>query len=118
MSVRNFLAFDIGASSGRAILGTLNNKVLSLTEVHRFKNEMICIHGSFYWDIFHLFEELKKGLRKCITQIKVMPESVGIDTWGVDYALISGDGRICGLPFAYRDHRTDNIMEAFFKEFS
>src|SRR5690554_1946469 len=118
MSVHNFLAFDIGASSGRAILGTLNNKVLTLTEVHRFKNEMTCIHGSYYWNIFRLFEELKKGLKKCITQLKVMPESVGIDTWGVDYALVAEDGRICGLPYAYRDHRTDNIMEKFFEIYS
>lgn len=118
MSVHNFLAFDLGASSGRAILGTLNPDGLTLTEVHRFKNEMVCIHGSYYWNIFKLFEELKKGLRKCVSQLKIVPDSIGIDTWGVDYALISTDGRICGLPFAYRDHRTDNIMDEFFKLYS
>ena len=114
MSVNHFLAFDLGASSGRAILGTLENSRLTLHEVHRFKNEMTCIHGSYFWNIYHLFDELKKGLKKCITQLNIKPDSIGIDTWGVDYALVMADGRLCGLPFAYRDHRTDSAMDAFF----
>lgn len=111
----NFLAFDIGASSGRAMLGTLENNKLELIEVHRFKNQMTQVHGHFYWNIIGLFEELKIGLRNCITEFKVQPDSIGIDTWGVDYALITSDGYLAGLPFAYRDHRTDNSMEDFFK---
>jgi rhamnulokinase len=111
----HFLAFDLGASSGRAILGTLHGGILSLTEIHRFKNQMCCIHGSYYWNIFSLFEELKKGLARCIIEFGIKPLSIGIDTWGVDYALITDDGRLSGLPFAYRDHRTDNAMEDFFK---
>jgi rhamnulokinase len=111
----HFLAFDLGASSGRAILGTLNEGKLSLTEIHRFKNQMACIHGSFYWNIFSLFEELKKGLARCVSEFGIRPLSIGIDTWGVDYALVMEDGRLAGLPYAYRDHRTDRVMEAYFK---
>ena len=115
MAKSSFLAFDIGASSGRAILGILENDKVELVEVHRFKNQMTQIHGHFYWNIFGLFEELKTGLRKCISEFKVQPDSVGIDTWGVDYALVTGEGQLTGLPFAYRDHRTDKAMEDFFK---
>jgi len=111
----NFLAFDIGASSGRAILGTLKNNKLELVEVHRFINQMTQIHGSYFWNIFSLFDELKTGLKKCISELKVQPDSIGIDTWGVDYSLVTGDGHLAGLPFAYRDHRTDNSMEEFFR---
>ncbi len=114
MTKSSFLAFDIGASSGRAMLGTLHDNQLELVEVHRFKNQMTQIHGHFYWNIFSLFEELKTGLRKCISEFKIQPDSVGIDTWGVDYALVTDDGHLTGLPFAYRDHRTDNSMEEFF----
>lgn len=115
MTKSNFLAFDIGASSGRAMLGTLQNNKLELVEVHRFKNQMTRIHGHYFWNIYSLFEELKTGLRKCITEFKVQPDSIGIDTWGVDYAVVSADGQFNGLPFAYRDHRTDNAMNEYFE---
>lgn len=118
MNTHHFLAFDLGASSGRAILGTLKNKRLKLIEIHRFKNEMICIHGSYYWNIYSLFDELKTGLKKCISNFNVKPHSIGIDTWGVDYALVMSDGRLSGLPFAYRDHRTDYAMNEFFENIS
>ncbi len=110
-----FLAFDLGASSGRAILGKLENNKLELLEVHRFNNQMTLIHGSYFWNIFSLFDELKTGLKKCIAGHKMTPASVGVDTWGVDYALLSPEGNLVGLPFAYRDHRTDSAMEEFFK---
>ena len=115
MSKNHFLAFDIGASSGRAILGTLDEGRLHLTEVHRFKNQMLRLHGTYFWNIFSLFEELKTGLKKCISDLGIQPESVGIDTWGVDYALLTREGFLTGLPFAYRDHRTDQAMDDFFK---
>ncbi len=115
MSKNYFLAFDLGASSGRAILGTLEKDKLQLTEIHRFKNQMSQIHGHFYWNIFSLFDELKTGLKKCIAEYKIQPLSFGIDTWGVDYSLVTKTGQLAGLPFAYRDHRTDDAMEAFFK---
>jgi rhamnulokinase len=118
MSKNHFLAFDLGASSGRAILGTLEDGKLALTEIHRFKNQMSRIHGSYYWNIYSLFDELKTGLKKCVTEFKIQPDSIGIDTWGVDYSLISDSGQLIGLPFAYRDHRTDNAIEEFSKVLS
>ncbi len=111
----SFLAFDIGASSGRAILGTLIDGKLKLTEIHRFKNAMLPLHGHFYWNIFALFESLKTGLSMCIEKHGIQPQSVGIDTWGVDYALVDSEGALLGLPYAYRDHRTDGVMSDFFK---
>ena len=114
MSKNTFLAFDLGASGGRAIAGILKNGKLELKEVHRFKNQMTLIHGSYYWNIFSLFDELKKGLKKCIDNFQICPQSVAVDTWGVDYSLISGNGQIIGLPYAYRDHRTNDIMDDFF----
>ncbi|MFW6310097.1 MAG: rhamnulokinase, partial [Prolixibacteraceae bacterium] len=118
MDQYNFLAFDIGASGGRAILGTLKNKQLKLTEIHRFKNQMTQIHGSFYWNIYSLFHELKTGLKKCAGEFKIQPDSIGVDTWGVDYALVTSGGQFVGLPYAYRDHRTNNAMEEFFQHLS
>ena len=115
MSKQHFLAFDLGASSGRAILGTLENNQLKLTEVHRFKNQMTKIHGHFYWNIFNLFEELKTGLNKCVSDEGIKPLSFGVDTWAVDYSLLAKNGQLTGLPFAYRDHRTDSAMDAFFQ---
>ncbi len=118
MSKKHFLAFDLGASSGRAMLGTLENNKLQLDEVHRFKNQMTQLHGHFYWNIYNLFDELKTGLKKCISEKGVEPLSFGVDTWGVDYSLVSASGQLTGLPYAYRDHRTDDAMEAFFRVLS
>ncbi len=115
MTLRHFLAFDIGASSGRAILGSISNNQLALKEIHRFENQMIEENGSYFWNILNLFEELKKGLKKCIQEFDIQPESIGIDTWGVDIALLDKKGEIIGLPYAYRDSRTDNAMDEFFK---
>ncbi len=115
MSKHNFLAFDLGASSGRAILGVLDDKSLKLVEVHRFKNQMLHLHGTYFWNIFNLFDELKTGLKKCIADYKIQPDSIGTDTWGVDYTLLNKEGQPVGLPFAYRDHRTDHSMEEFFQ---
>ena len=115
MKGHHFLAFDLGASSGRALLGSLIDNKLQITEIHRFTNQMMLIHGHYFWNIFSLFEELKTGLAKCIREYGYQPESIGIDTWGVDYALITRDGYLAGLPFAYRDGRTNNSMEEFFQ---
>jgi len=113
--MNNFLAFDLGASSGRAILGTLKDRKISLTEVHRFENSMLQIHGNFYWNVYSLFEELKCGLSKCTTALKVSPESLGIDTWGVDFGLLDSSGKLIGIPYAYRDNRNISAMEEVFR---
>lgn len=110
-----FLAFDLGASSGRAILGTLNNDILELTEVHRFTNQMQLINGHYFWNIFSLFNELKTGLKKCVKELEIQPESIGIDTWGVDFVHLNKEGYIISLPFAYRDSRTNTSMDDLFE---
>jgi len=115
MKDHHFLAFDLGASSGRAILGTLSGEKLTLTEVHRFPNQMHLLHGHYFWNIYTLFSELKTGLAKCVRELNIKPEAIGIDTWGVDYALVTADGHLAGLPFAYRDGRTDESMKQFFE---
>ena len=115
MKTGNFLAFDLGASSGRGMLGTISNQTLKLTEIHRFENRMVEIDNHFYWNIFSIFDELKTGLKKCIRDFGIQPDSIAIDTWGVDFAFIDREGMIASLPFAYRDHRTDTAMEEFYK---
>ena len=115
MNSGNFLAFDLGASSGRAMLGTISDRQLKLTEIHRFENRMVEIDNHFYWNIFSIFDELKTGLKKCIRDFGIQPDSIAIDTWGVDFAFLDKDGMIASLPFAYRDHRTDRAMEDFFQ---
>lgn len=114
MNRKHFLAFDLGASSGRAILGTLKDGQLELDEIHRFTNQMQLINGHYFWNIFSLFNELKTGLKKCIKERGIQPESIGIDTWGVDFAHLNREGLILSLPFAYRDSRTNTSMDDLF----
>jgi len=111
-----FLAFDIGASSGRGVLGELKDNALRIREVCRFPNGMIPVRGHLHWNIFNLFEHVKEGLRHCAEESDNLPASVGIDTWGVDFGLLARDGSILGLPYGYRDSRTDGAMESFFRK--
>ncbi len=115
MSKKYFLGFDLGASSGRAMLGTLEDNKLKLTEIHRFVNQMQLINGHYFWNIFSLFNELKTGLKKCIKEHGIQPESIGIDTWGVDFVHLNKEGLILSLPFAYRDSRTNTSMNDLFQ---
>ncbi len=115
MPKNHFLAFDLGASSGRAILGTIENSRLHLTETHRFTNQMQRINGHYFWNIFSLFQELKTGLTKCIHEFGIQPESIAVDTWGVDFVHLDENGMILSLPFAYRDSRTSGMMEKLFE---
>jgi rhamnulokinase len=112
MKPSTFLAFDLGASGGRGIIGDLKDKVLTLNEVCRFNNSMSQVLGSYHWDILRLFDEIVKGIAKT-NSLGLHPESIGIDTWGVDYGLLDKNGNLLGNPYAYRDHRTDNAMEEF-----
>jgi len=115
MTAHSMLAFDIGAESGRAIGGTLTDGRLSIGELHRFANGMLNVHGRWHWNLFRLFEELKKGLRAWAATKGSRPESLAVDTWGVDFSLLAEDGSFLGLPVAYRDAHTDGAMEAFFE---
>lgn len=112
----SFLAFDLGAESGRCILGKVENGKLSLREISRFANGMVFILGHWHWNIFRLFEEVKRGMKVCAVDESTHPESIAFDTWGVDFGLLSRDGSILGLPYAYRDSRTEGAMEKFFKK--
>jgi rhamnulokinase len=115
MDKQYFLAFDLGASSGRAILGILEDGKLELTEIHRFTNQMQWINGHYFWNIFSLFNELKAGLKKCIKEYGIQPASIGVDTWGVDFVHLNKEGLILSLPFAYRDSRTNTSMNDLFE---
>lgn len=111
----NYLAFDLGAESGRAILGQVENGRLSLRELHRFANRMVPLHGHLYWDILHLFAEIQHALALAGRE-KIELAGIGVDTWGVDFGLLDCDGTLLANPVAYRDHRTDGMMaKAFVK---
>ena len=112
-----YLAVDIGASSGRHILAHLEDGKMQLEEIHRFPNGMVRRQGHLAWDLIQLFEEIKRGMIKCKEMGKI-PESVGIDSWGVDYALIDREGRRLGEAYGYRDQRTDGADELVYKKIS
>lgn len=113
MNSHSFLAFDLGATSGRAVVGTLSNGKFTMEEIHRFPNSIMELHGRYYWDIYSLYGELKRGLTIC-AQKGIRPLSIGIDTWGVDFGYIAEDGSILALPRAYRDPYTDGVPEELF----
>jgi rhamnulokinase len=107
-----FLAFDLGAESGRAILGRLNDGLLDVRELHRFPNDPVRQSGRLQWDIFRLWLEMRQSLERLPTTTL---DSIGVDTWGCDYALIAEDGSLLQNPYHYRDSRTDGVMEAVFQ---
>lgn len=109
----SFLAMDFGASSGRAMLGTLTDGKLSLREIHRFSNDPVEMAGCLQWDLPRLFYEIKVSLNKAALE-GVEIASIGIDTWGVDYGFLDKAGRLLGNPVHYRDVRTDGLMEKAF----
>ena len=108
MKTLNMLAIDLGASSGRGIIGSFDGKKLTLNENHRFVNEPQHIAGRFTWDIVRIFCEIKNSIRKSVLDGDNVV-SMGIDTWGVDYGLLDRAGRLIANPTHYRDTRTDNI---------
>jgi rhamnulokinase len=104
-----YLAVDIGASSGRHILGEYKEGKLILKEIYRFSNGAVKRDGKMVWDTEELFKNIVEGLKEC-GKLGVVPYSVGIDTWGVDYALLDGDGKLISEVFSYRDDRTSVSM--------
>ncbi|MBQ8784052.1 MAG: rhamnulokinase [Clostridia bacterium] len=111
--MKKVLAFDFGASSGRAIIGTFENGKISLQEVHRFSNDPVKVNGTLYWDVLRLLHEIKQGIVKA--KIAGGFDSIGIDTWGVDFGLLDKDGRLIENPVHYRDPRTAGLVEEAFK---
>ena len=114
MKNKSFLAFDLGATSGRSILGTIENGRLQMKELTRFPNQILQIGDHFHWNIYSLFEHFKAGLQAAKNE-GVEISSIGIDTWGVDFALIAEDGTILGAPYAYRDPHTVGAPEKYFE---
>ncbi len=114
MGNANFFAVDLGATSGRTILGTLEGDRLVQRELTRFPNKIIEMAGHYYWDIYALFGEVVRGL-KLVADEHIDIASVGIDTWGVDVVLIGKDGGVLRNPYCYRDPHTDGSMEEYFK---
>ncbi len=110
------LAFDFGASSGRAMLFTFDGKTLSIEEMHRFSNDPVTVGGSFHWDVLRLFHEIKAGILKTMHAGHTDILSIGIDTWGVDFGLFDKNGNMLGNPYHYRDNRTEGMVDKADKE--
>lgn len=108
---KKLLAFDFGASSGRAILASYDGKKIDLEEMHRFSNDPVSACGTLRWDILRLFFEIKNGILNCVNSNNRDIASIGIDTWGVDYGLLDKNGQLLGNPFNYRDQRTAPAIE-------
>ena len=111
MNSSSFLAFDLGAESGRAILGDLRDGRLHIKEIHRFPNHPFDVRGHLHWNILSLFEEVKNGMKACLAGQGVLPASCSVDTWGVDFGLLAGDGSLLGFPYSYRDPRGLKAMD-------
>ena len=110
----NFLAFDCGATSGRAVLATFLDETFEMREVYRFPSGIIELNGKYYWDVLAIYDHF----RKCLAQLGqegVRIDSIGIDTWGVDFGFVADDGSLVGNPRAYRDPYTDGIPEEVFR---
>lgn len=110
---RNYLAIDLGAESGRAILGCLGSRErLTLNEIHRFSNGPVRVGYHIHWDILRLWTEIQNGLRIAAEAENGSLEGIGVDTWGVDYGLLDSADRLIGNPYHYRDARTNGMIEA------
>src|SRR5512143_994365 len=114
----NFVAVDLGASSGRLLVGMWDKKRFRLEELHRFPNGPTQILNHIYWNPLRLWDEIKAGLIKYTSKYPAPPAAIGIDTWGVDYALLDSSGYLLGNPYHYRDHRTDGTPERLFRQVS
>ncbi|MCB5724906.1 rhamnulokinase [Mitsuokella jalaludinii] len=112
-----YLAVDIGASSGRHILGWMDKGKIRMEEIYRFENKLEKRNGHLCWDLDHLFHEVVEGLHKC-KELDRIPASVGIDTWGVDFVLLDAHGNVLGNTVAYRDGRTKGMDEEVYKVIS
>ena len=114
MAEYNFVAVDLGATSGRVILATFGGEGVKMEEIHRFPSPIIQMCGYFYWDLPAIYQSVLKGL-KMVAERGIDVQSIGIDTWGVDVALFGEDGTMLSLPHSYRDPHTVGAPEEFFK---
>ncbi|MHC4630188.1 MAG: rhamnulokinase, partial [Planctomycetota bacterium] len=113
--VRKYIAVDLGAESGRVMLGSVSADKLVLKEIHRFDNGPIEEAGSLRWDFNKLLSEVKTGISKAVKTARAQVWGIGIDSWGVDFGLLDADGRLIENPYHYRDSRTNGMMEKAFE---
>jgi rhamnulokinase len=111
----NFLAFDLGAESGRAVVGRFDGEKLELSTLHRFSNGPVQVLNSFYWDVLRLYSEMKQGLAIYRRQVGTELDGIGLDTWGVDFALLGRNDVLLGNPHHYRDPYTEGMLHAAFE---
>src|ERR1700733_9032266 len=109
--MNRFLAIDLGAESGRAMLGILDRGMLSLEELHRFPNTPVRLPTGLYWDTLRLFQEIRHALAICGRERKIALDGIGVDTWGVDFALLGADGALVDNPRHYRDTRNNGMLD-------
>lgn len=115
MAEAKFLALDLGAESGRAVVGHFDGASLQLEEIHRFPNGPVLVNGHLYWDALRLLTELKAGIRLAAQKCGADLVSLGLDTWGVDYGLLDEQDNLLGNPYHYRDSRTDGMLDQVFE---
>ena len=114
---QNYLAVDLGAESGRTIIGSLSDSQLSLTETHRFANGPVRLNDGLHWDVLRLWSDIKEGISRS-SKIEKKLDGIGLDTWGVDFALLDKNGALISNPFHHRDVRTDGMLDEAFKRMS
>ena len=115
MTKQTYLAVDIGASSGRVLAGQFDGRRIALSEIHRFENGPVHLQDRMYWDLIALWKAVQTGLRKAADQFGDSVNSVGVDTWGVDYALLGAGDELLGNPRHYRDPKNNGMVEAAFE---
>ena len=111
----NYLAVDLGATSGRTVLATYDGHRVTMREFTRFDNPQLPLCGHIFWDIAHLYNEIIKALQR-VNAEGLAIESIGIDTWGCDVAFFGADGQLLSLPYCYRDPHTDGALERYFAD--
>jgi rhamnulokinase len=110
------LAFDLGAESGRAMIGHFDGQLLELEEIHRFSNTPVRLDRGLYWDVLRLWSDIQQGLAKAADLYGGSLVSIGLDTWGVDFGLLASDDSLLGNPYHYRDRRTNGMLELAFSK--
>ena len=113
---KKVLAFDFGASSGRAMIGEYDGKLINVTEIHRFSNDTVTVGGRMYWDVMRLLFEVKTAINKAVKAEKI--DAIGIDTWGVDFGMLNREGELISNPNHDRDERTVGMPEEVFQVIS
>lgn len=112
--MKHFLAVDLGATSGRTVLAAFDGEKIDMSELTRFRNPMIPMGGHLFWDIAGLYNEILLSLKK-LSSMGIVPDSIGIDTWGCDFAFFGKDGQLLGMPHCYRDSHTEGAQQRFFE---